>query len=174
MSGVTSAQERVAQDEAVYQEAAQIKQRSAGQAYETGALVSSQSQAQAAGSNAPIEIRKKQEGGEEGEDGNDRGDQADKAKKDEMADEVKNQREMLKKVAMRIFHQIKSGCKKDLCLNVHCRRNAFGKWQMFNRLSDGKNQFKFNIQIYILINLLVQPSRASRNSRTTRRSSRKQ
>lgn len=45
-----------------------------------------------------------------------------------MAEAVKNQREMLRKVASRIFHQIKSGCQKDLCLNAHCRRNAFGKF----------------------------------------------
>lgn len=60
MSGVTQNQERMA-DEAEQRdhEAAQIKQMSAGQSFESGPLISSQSQAQAAGSNAPIEIRKK-------------------------------------------------------------------------------------------------------------------
>ena len=101
---------------------------SAGQSYESGILVSSQSQA--AGSNAPIEIRKKQEEGkQDGEEGNADGAQVAEAKKNDI-DAVKDQRDKLKKVAMRIFHQIKSGCQKHMCLNPNCRTNPFGKYRI--------------------------------------------
>ena len=56
---------------------------------------------------------------------NDDGNQGDAKKNDES---VNNQRDFLKMVAQKIFHQIKNGCNKDLCLNIHCRNNAFGKY----------------------------------------------
>lgn len=137
MQGVIANQDAmVDQDQAADQEV-QNKQMSAGQSYESGILVSSQSQA--AGSNAPIEIRKKQEEGkQDGEEGNADGDQAETKKND--LDAVKDQRDKLKKVAMRIFHQIKSGCGKHMCLNVHCRNNPFAA-DSLQRLTNDKEIF---------------------------------
>lgn len=141
MSGVVANEDpMVDQDQSEDQDAAQAKQMSAGQSFESGNLVSSQNQA--AGSNAPIEIRKKEEGKQDGEEVNG-GDQAE-TKKSDMADAVKDQRDKLKKVAMRIFHQIKSGCSKDLCLNVHCRTNLFGKYCLKMKKS---SDYKINLNL---------------------------
>ena len=70
MQGTTGNEE---QEAARDYEAAQIKQMSSGQTYENNdTLMSSQNKPQATGSNAPIEIRKKQEDGlQESEENND-------------------------------------------------------------------------------------------------------
>ena len=82
-------------------------------------------QNQVAGSNAPIEIRKKEE--VPGVQDQPINVEQPETKKDEMANNVNNQRDFLKQVAQKIFHQIKNGCQKDLCLNMYCKTNLFGK-----------------------------------------------
>lgn len=104
------------------QQASQIKSVSVGQSFESSPLQSSQNQT--TGSNAPIEIRKKEEVPLEA---NQSEESTQNSKKND-TDAMNNQRDFLKKVAQKIFHQIKNGCNKDLCLNIHCRTNAYGKW----------------------------------------------
>lgn len=47
----------------------------------------------------------------------------------------------MKKVAQKIFHQIKAGCNKDLCLNMNCKTNAFAI-ESLARLENDKMIFK--------------------------------
>ena len=44
-----------------------------------------------------------------------------------VSDEVQKQRERMQKIAKKIFIQCKTGCKKDLCLNLNCKTNFFAK-----------------------------------------------
>jgi hypothetical protein len=52
----------------------------------------------------------------------------------EQAERIRNQEEerkrKIKVTLMKLFHQTKVGCAKDLCFNKYCFKNPFGKYYL--------------------------------------------
>ena len=50
----------------------------------------------------------------------------------EQAERIRNQEEerkrKIKVTLMKLFHQTKQGCAKELCFNKYCFKNPFGKY----------------------------------------------
>ena len=60
-------------------------------------------------------------------------------KKNEMADAVNNQRDELKKIAQKIFHQFKKGCNKDLCFKAWKEKKTLK--QMLVEVKDSHSEY---------------------------------
>ena len=86
-------------------------------------------------SNAPIEIRKKDD-----EIKDETMLSPSISDKNKESQDVLKQRDRMKQIAQKIFHQLKSGCKKDLCLNQYCRTNAFARDEL-DKLKNDKEIF---------------------------------
>lgn len=49
-------------------------------------------------------------------------------KEQDQADSIIKRKKQVQQCAVKLFRQIKTGCKKDICFNTYCRRNPYCKY----------------------------------------------